>query len=128
MILTNRRLRDCDAIPWGYGFAYREPHLRAIVVYPIPFNFLVGWGRRVYHCLMEGPKDVRAQKLAAFAQPREDKAFKRGIVEGMRRARNERNKQDDELAARFVTRWNLKPPAVDNAGGWETVEITVEPS
>lgn len=37
--------------PWGYGFAWRSYSEMAVVVYPIPFNFIARWTRELYFWL-----------------------------------------------------------------------------
>ena len=55
-IQIKQELREGEMIPKGYGIAYRNMDRYSVVIYPIPFNLIIGGLRRVWIWLMYGHK------------------------------------------------------------------------
>jgi hypothetical protein len=47
--------RPCEAVPRGYGFSYYAFNSDGAFYAPIPLNFLIGWGVKLYWWLVRGP-------------------------------------------------------------------------
>ena len=47
-------LRQGEAIPRGYGLAYKQYHSLTFVCYPIPINIIVRVSREIEYWLMRG--------------------------------------------------------------------------
>ena len=42
-----------------YGYAYHNSATKQTVLAPIPFNYVIGWVRRIYLSLLIGPRTKR---------------------------------------------------------------------
>ncbi len=47
-------------IPRFYGIAYQEMWAARFVCYPIPFNKIVGWSRKLYR-MIQSPPSIRCR-------------------------------------------------------------------
>ena len=52
MIFSARLKAEGEIIPMGYGIAWRDYLRDVYVCYPIPFNIIAGYTRRLWHWAM----------------------------------------------------------------------------
>jgi hypothetical protein len=45
-----------EELPVGYGIAWYEYHRAVAICAPIPLNFVLGWARRIWFRLKQGPR------------------------------------------------------------------------
>jgi hypothetical protein len=76
MRLAERRIYEGELMPRGYGFSYYDYMRRQYVCYPIPFNVLVNWKRKLWEKL-QAPSKPELEKRVADA-------YHRGRIEGYR--------------------------------------------
>jgi len=74
MRIVEKRIYEGERMPRGYGFSYYDYLRRQYVCYPIPFNILVNWKRKLW------------EKLAAPSPPELEKqladAYHKGQIHG----------------------------------------------
>jgi len=73
-------------LPKYYGKAYYEPCSDHLVVYPIPFNFIVGSLRSLWFSLKKGKTDEI------------EKAYNKGYGKGRQEWRTKEQKEDQRFA------------------------------
>ena len=74
--IADRHLYAGGDVSRWLGVAYHDTSRRVTVFYPIPLNWLIGWGRRAYYFLVHGPRDRVAELLGVAAS--------RGFTDGYR--------------------------------------------
>lgn len=65
MKISGLRLAQGEALPWWGGVAYYSPYSDHLIYYPVPFNWLVRWGRDIGWFLRKGKKDALAKAYEA---------------------------------------------------------------
>jgi len=75
------RVREAESMPRGYGVAWYEPACRWAVVYPVPFNILLRFLRKLWFRLAFPTKNMR--------ELREQAIYHRGYQEGIEWTRKE---------------------------------------
>ena len=68
-------------IPKGWGIAYSNWDMTQAVCYPLPFNWIIGWGRNIWFKLMHGPKD----RFRAALSTAEQRGYERGELVAFRK-------------------------------------------
>lgn len=63
-----------DAIPFGYGYAFKNVSSMSIVIAPVPFNFIIRWGRDMFYFL-----------AGFWIADKDFKVFNQGVKEGIER-------------------------------------------
>lgn len=58
-----RQLGETSLIPHGWGRAYNCYNQDAVIIIPIPFNWVVGGIRLAYYFLMKGPPNPKWQEM-----------------------------------------------------------------
>lgn len=48
-----KEIREGESVRWGYGFCWINYNRMTFTVAPLPFNFLLRWGRRFYFYLTD---------------------------------------------------------------------------
>lgn len=83
ILVSQKMIADGYRIPRGYGRAYRCWNRDAIVVYLIPFNWIVGFFRQMHFLLRRGllPSRLEREMIRRFNQGRVQ-AFKEGFEAG----------------------------------------------
>lgn len=71
-----------EKMPFGYGIAWHEYAEAAIVVYPMPFNFVARWVRSAYLHLMNQGAEYSKHYLAGY-----EKGYEEGKQHGIRKGR-----------------------------------------
>lgn len=82
MRLTMRQVKEGEMIPFGYGIAYYEYAWNSAVCYPIPFNFIARWVRRILFQLKNPGPDGLDKKYNEGYSAGHDKGFNRGFEAG----------------------------------------------
>ena len=71
-------VREGYRYPWWLGFAWMELDTRNQIVFPIPFNWILRWGRNVYYAIkFPKPHDIENAISMAYSQGIKDVSNKR---------------------------------------------------
>ncbi len=109
MKISGIKLLESERIPFWYGFAWRYYNEMAIVVFPIPFNFLARWIREVYLFLkLSGAAKINANYLAGYEKGRAE-GENYGMIKGKREYQEELLKGIEKMRQETDRKRNLPP-------------------
>jgi len=84
-------------LPRGWGVAYYRWDRDEAVCYPVPFNKLIGWGRRIYGWL----RSTKPDRIADLTAKSRRMEWRNGVESGRRQHRDDVEIAFHELARRI---------------------------
>ena len=79
--ITGMEFAQGTIIPWYLGRCHYDVNTDAVILAPIPLNFLIGWGYEAWWRIRRGPEGIEARLNTA-----QGLGFRAGLEAGKREA------------------------------------------